>query len=384
MAGSFDYKAKDLLKNLMVLASLRGAHSTGLLSIEIAKNSYSLTKCVGSPYDLFEKADFDKVASTSFQNVFIAHGRHATQGAITKANAHPFEAGPILGAHNGTLSNKDQLPCKDKYGTDSETLFNAINESGLEATIKKAKGAWALTWFDGDDGTLNFLRNDQRTLYYCFSSDKNKIFWASETWMLMAMMARHGIEVWREPKEDGSLGFSYFSFDKDHHYQFEVPTTASGEVRLVSKKEVKEGPEPQKPPFLETAKRWWPGQGTENPLPIQNPPVISRIPGAAGTTLPSTGSYHRPSSQSSSPPRPTLVVLPGSKKDTSNEYVRGHDGSDLNESEFKALLKGDGCVFCGLDVPFKPGHEYFWMDRHSLLGPCCFDENGMSPIALTG
>ena len=56
------------------------------------------------------------------------------------------------------------------------------------------KGAWALTWWDKVSSSLNFLRNKERTLYFCYADNNSVLFWASEYWMLSGILLRNGIK----------------------------------------------------------------------------------------------------------------------------------------------------------------------------------------------
>lgn len=70
---------------------------------------------------------FDRMSHTK---VCLAHTRKATHGTVTLANAHPFEFGKIVGAHNGIVSNHSELNWKfgRKCEVDSEHIFLNLNE----------------------------------------------------------------------------------------------------------------------------------------------------------------------------------------------------------------------------------------------------------------
>lgn len=178
---------------MLILDSLRGEHSTGVAVVPRAGGHVKMAKQVGNPFELFDTKAFNS-AMAGTQKVMIGHNRYATQGAINKRNAHPFEFETLVGAHNGTLTNKWQFPDARDFEVDSEALYNSIEVDGVDKSIKLAKGAWALTWWDKQEETLNFLRNDERTLFFTMTKDEKQIFWASEAWMLYAALGRHGIE----------------------------------------------------------------------------------------------------------------------------------------------------------------------------------------------
>lgn len=187
---------EDMFKTLLYIDVVRGEHSTGVAVVP--KNMPDLVqihKVVGPASSLYADYRWQKSLRTTPSRVLIGHNRYATKGAINVANAHPFAARHIIGAHNGTLTNKYNLPNEKKYDTDSEALFNCIADEGIVDAIARVRGAWALTYYDKDTKTINLLRNKERTLYVSSSKDNKTLFWASEAWMLESAARRHGIEI---------------------------------------------------------------------------------------------------------------------------------------------------------------------------------------------
>jgi len=124
----------------------------------------------------------------------MGHTRHATKGKINRANAHPFDFDTLVGAHNGTLTTQYKLDDYKDFDVDSENLFHHMEKNGVSDTTSKCGGAYALTWYDKVEKTLNFLRNDERTLFATFSEDMKTVFWASEAWMLEGILGRNKIK----------------------------------------------------------------------------------------------------------------------------------------------------------------------------------------------
>lgn len=84
------------------------------------------------------------------------HTRKATTGAISVKNAHPFEVGDIIGAHNGMIMNHSELNTKYKrdFECDSVHLFGHLNE-GLP--FDDLYGYGAIQWVDKKDPKTIFL-----------------------------------------------------------------------------------------------------------------------------------------------------------------------------------------------------------------------------------
>jgi asparagine synthetase B (glutamine-hydrolysing) len=92
------------------------------------------------------------------------HTRHATDGALTKRNAHPFEvrgaAGKIVGMHNGIIYNHRELnrdyarACE----VDSEHIFEHLSEAislsdieGYGAIVYRKGSEWFIGKFNGGE-----------------------------------------------------------------------------------------------------------------------------------------------------------------------------------------------------------------------------------------
>lgn len=209
MAGKITGKEEKALKTLLVLDSLRGEDSTGIASIG-RDGSVIVAKQLGTPDNLFNDMRYNK-ALARVSRAIIGHNRYATTGGVSKNTAHPFENDSVVGVHNGTLIARHNLADSKEFTVDSENLYHHIHKHGLRDAMKYTEGAWALVWWDKDEETLNFLRNQERPLFICRSKDGETIFWASEDWMLEVALARNGLEH----KE-------IFSLNIDKHYSITI------------------------------------------------------------------------------------------------------------------------------------------------------------------
>ncbi len=239
VAGDVSGVWKDLFNQLLLFDSVRGMHSTGAGLVKRFEGEMSAIKRVGHPFNLFHSDEYqDAMATKNTYKVLIGHNRHATFGAKTEVNAHPFKFADIMGAHNGTLDNhsvRDLVNYK-LYDTDSEAIFATIQAMGLEATAPKLSGAWALTFYDKKTDTINFLRNSKRPLHYCYSYDRCTLIWASELEMLKYVIARSGKRVEQEEvkAEDGSITMvdRFFSANADTWYSWKIPDSVAKKFDL--------------------------------------------------------------------------------------------------------------------------------------------------------
>jgi glutamine phosphoribosylpyrophosphate amidotransferase len=108
----------------------RGKDSWGFWNGDKAKLIKGVGAITGTPMSQFQcKQGF-------------MHTRLATQGKVTKDNAHPFRIGSVVGAHNGMVSNHEELNTtyKRDHAVDSQHLFSHI-DAGLSLSDVNGYGA---------------------------------------------------------------------------------------------------------------------------------------------------------------------------------------------------------------------------------------------------
>jgi predicted glutamine amidotransferase len=154
---SFQRKAKVpsgqrevLCASLAVANSYRGSQSWGVYVAGQKGKKPRTRREVG------DIANVEQLGNLAAWPVMFGHTRHATTGAVTRENQHPFRVGHILLAHNGMVWNHYELNRKYERSctVDSEHFAHHIS-GGLPFTDLEGYGA--LEWTDDKRPTTIFL-----------------------------------------------------------------------------------------------------------------------------------------------------------------------------------------------------------------------------------
>lgn len=324
MAGDTTATWKDLFGNLLIVDSLRGMHSTGVAVVERFDSKIYMAKEIGHPFNLLMTQEYTDLMNKACK-VIIGHNRYATMGKHTVDNAHPFAFDKVVGAHNGTLDKWAirELDDYEKFDTDSEAIFNTINNKGIAKTVDVMEGAWALTWYDKEKNTINFLRNSKRPLHYAYSEDHCTLIWASEVEMLKMVIARSYKKIKDEDifkvADDTHISWQV---PKSFNDKFEQPTmvTRTGRTRVLA-------------PYVYKAGQYVANNGGD--FLADDYSVYSSAPGSSvNGKKNNTG---------------VVVQFTGKKRADTTKFrppYKSHDGKVLNKNMFADLIS-NGCVFCG-------------------------------------
>lgn len=199
----------ELFRNLLYLNVLRGEDSTGIIRIG-RDNKLRTRKAVMSSPE-FLKSEHSEICAdqkgVQHPLLLMGHTRHATKGKVTLKNAHPFKFPKIVGMHNGTIHT--HFKHRKEYETDSEALYRNINDYGIEKALNEVEAydtAYALQYVDVKNGTINFVKNSKRPLYFTHIYAGTTLMWSSE---------KAALEFVVERKKMNPIGWDG---DKDNPY----------------------------------------------------------------------------------------------------------------------------------------------------------------------
>jgi predicted glutamine amidotransferase len=365
IAGNLVTKDEVAMKKLLMFDYFRGPDSTGLAAVR-TNGDVKIAKNAGAPTDLFYDARFREALNGNLSRAFIGHNRLATRGGINPFNAHPFQFGHITGAHNGTLESADKWALEDKLGqkfdVDSQALFAAIAEFGVEEVIPMLRSsdntsqssAWALVWHDQNEGTINFLRNQHRPLWYGYEKGFKRLFWGS-TWEIVDNAVRMDPNTYDMHVEDGT-SHKYWSFEADVHYKFELASLCAGST---------ERPKPRAKPLKGKEPVAAASTGHANPFGFR-PTGKSNTHGASTSTDNGTRTNNfstttsRGKSQSGTSTKGNIVSFYHLFGDKERPYAGW-----IKEERFAEIAR-HGCTWCGDPVTYgQPGVTVF--DRDDMV-----------------
>lgn len=132
----------------------RGGHSSGIMV------GNKIEKTIGESTNLLPRMN---LLTGKNNHVAIAHTRYATHGAHTAQNSHPYKYGIITGAHNGVLSNYEEV-CKaydiKTPDVDSKAIFALMSKKKDFTLLSKFDGTIAVLFTDNKDNLYVYRRNN--------------------------------------------------------------------------------------------------------------------------------------------------------------------------------------------------------------------------------
>lgn len=384
-SSDFFNRHKECLSSLLYLDTWRGRDSTGVAAIRNNADTAILKSTIPG-YEFVESNRLDQHLKVN-DFCWIGHNRFGTVGKNIKTNAHPFEildedgACLLVGAHNGTLKNKHMLKDHMSFGTDSEAMFYNIADSGLEDTIGKVEGAWAITYYDHTEEELRVLRNKERPLFYAWEENKQTLIWASEMWMIRVACSRSGIKLFED---------KVYSFAEDTLYRFPAPEKIRQELTMERKGGVVGKQAPaffQQPVNQNYGKGYWRngewtptgGLKQQTPVPqkakttcttVQEPTTTTTKVTAttkSGTKGAKTGATQTKAKQSSSKEQSKDNV----ENIFSKKLYKGFGGSTLTRDELEKQLE-DGCSWCETES-IKVNDKFSWLGKGQPVCSKCID-----------
>ncbi len=189
----------------------------------------------------------DRVSVPDTATQLLVHVRDYTKGHPSiSANNHPVRHGPVVGIHNGVITNDDELlaphSCarsEPRMTVDSEAIFALAAHSRNDARVlERLRGAMATAWLDErEPGTVFVARGSGRPLW--LGEGREGVFFAStrqaleivEQYATVRLRKREVREgTWLALRDGAVLRRERFRPDLDYHEDDPLPAVrAPGE-----------------------------------------------------------------------------------------------------------------------------------------------------------
>src|SRR5436305_13170397 len=155
----------------------------------------------------------DRVSVPQDVDQLLVHVRDYTKGhpSIT-ANNHPVRHGPVVGIHNGIITNDDELlaphscaRAEPRMTVDSEAIFAIAAHSRNDArALEHLRGAMATGWLDEREPGVVFLaRGSGRPLW--IGEGREGVFFASTEVALDVVQRYLGLRLHKREVSEGRL-----------------------------------------------------------------------------------------------------------------------------------------------------------------------------------
>ena len=189
---------KKVLTNLADESVVRGTDSTGISMINPSSRRTFKATAPSSEVvanKTWKSNILDRVDRNN--TIAIGHVRLATHGVVNNRNAHPFEKGNVVGAHNGIIYNYNKLAKKynKSIEVDSEIIFESLNLNSKKKALEELEGDFAISWIRDSNRIVHLARESSRPLSVAYWKKAKTLIWASTDDILKKALKRAGLSL---------------------------------------------------------------------------------------------------------------------------------------------------------------------------------------------
>jgi glucosamine 6-phosphate synthetase-like amidotransferase/phosphosugar isomerase protein len=155
----------------------------------------------------------ERISVPDTANQLLVHVRDYTKGHPSiAANNHPVRHGPVVGIHNGIITNDDELlaphscaRAEPSMSVDSEAIFALAAHSRNDArALESLRGAMATAWMDErEPGVVFAARGSGRPLWV--GRGREGVFFASTEVALEVLEQYCGLKLKKRELKEGRL-----------------------------------------------------------------------------------------------------------------------------------------------------------------------------------
>ena len=188
---------RDEFSSLMVATQIRGRHATGAFVVN--KSGVTYHKAALSADKMVRTDSWKKLMSaiTADTTAVVGHVRYATKGDPSEnSNNHPILNGPIIGVHNGVITNDCEI-CEEypyEEEVDSAAIFSLFAGVAEKSRLSTAKISAALPYLNGSFAVIAadnrrrdsiFVMRDSTNPLVFHKDAERKLLWLSSTGAIM-------------------------------------------------------------------------------------------------------------------------------------------------------------------------------------------------------
>src|SRR4051794_5522558 len=154
----------------------------------------------------------ERVSVPQSANQLLVHVRDYTKGHPSiAANNHPVRHGPVIGIHNGIITNDDELlaphscaRAEPRMTVDSEAIFALAAHSRNDAgALERLRGAMATSWVDErEPNVLYAARGSGRPLW--IGEGRDGVFFASTSVALEVVERYCSVKLRKRELKEGT------------------------------------------------------------------------------------------------------------------------------------------------------------------------------------
>src|SRR5438034_7234979 len=155
----------------------------------------------------------DRIEVPEHADELLIHVRDYTKGHPSiPANNHPVRHGPVVGIHNGIITNDDELlaphscaRAEPEMTVDSEAIFALAAHSRNDArALEKLRGAMATAWIDArEQDTIFLARGAGRPMW--LGEGRDAVFFASTEGALEVLEQYCSLRLRKREVQHGTL-----------------------------------------------------------------------------------------------------------------------------------------------------------------------------------
>lgn len=212
---------KDIFTTMFIFSEERGRHASGIATLS-TNGKHSLYKLPVPPSRMISLTKYNEILDNinDKTTILMGHSRWKTVGTeYNNNNNQPIVSGPIIGEHNGTISNHKELfktfQFKRFAEVDSEILFRMAEASLQDGVIQTSTFSNYVSHCQGSLSCVYVSKTDPESVYLYHGDKPLFLYYHPGMQVLIYSSARQYIEE----ALDGDSGWIPITFPENKMYQ---------------------------------------------------------------------------------------------------------------------------------------------------------------------